>query len=280
LYHLGFNNFNSNKGKIQMNINLEMNPFTINEGQRVLALHAIRDINLLYDGIKSIKQAEENVGGLSVPSKMPTFGWSISAKRCNVGAKLAKNEKSICFRCYALKGRYIFPKVQNALETRYKKWEENRPLFVASMIYLMRHKKGIIESGCFRWFDSGDIQGQEMLDDIIQIAKNTKGIKHWLPTKEYQLIKDNMKRDFYIPDNLVVRVSYPKKGGRFTNTIYKHTSGTLYKNNFESLQTWLDDNNKQWENGILCPSASQGNKCLDCRACWNNEVSTVIYKEH
>ena len=262
-----------------MRINLEMNPFRINEGQRVFALHAIRYINLLYDGIKSIKQAEENVGGLSVPSKMPTFGWSISAKRCNVGAKLAKSEKSICFECYALKGRYIFPTVQNALETRYKKWSENRPLFVASMIYLMRHKKGIIESGCFRWFDSGDLQGQEMLDDIIQIARNTK-VKHWLPTKEYQLIKDNMKRDFYIPDNLVVRVSYPKKGGRFTNTVYKHTSGTLYKNNFESLQTWLDDNDKQWENGILCPSSSQGNKCLDCRACWEKGYSTIIYKEH
>ena len=51
-----------------MRINLEMNPFRINEGQRVFALHAIRDINLLYDGIKSIKQAEKNVVGLSVPS--------------------------------------------------------------------------------------------------------------------------------------------------------------------------------------------------------------------
>ena len=116
------------------------NRFTINEGQRVFVLHALLDINRLYDGIKSIKQAEENVGGLSVPSKMPTFGWSISARRCNVGAKLVKSEKSICFECYALKGRYIFPTVQNALETRYKKWKEDRPLFVASMIYLMRHK--------------------------------------------------------------------------------------------------------------------------------------------
>ena len=260
------------------------NRFTINEGQRVFVLHALRDINRLYDGIKSIKQAEENVGGLSVPSKMPTFGWSISARRCNVGAKLVKSEKSICFECYALKGRYIFPKVQNALETRYKKWKEDRPLFVASMIYLMRHKKGIVESGCFRWFDSGDLQGQSMLDDIIQIARNTEDINHWLPTKEYQLIKDNIKRDFYIPDNLVVRVSHPKKGGRFTNTVYEHTSGTLYKSNFESLETWLGVNGKELGNGkenmVLCPSSSQGNKCSDCRSCWDRDVSTVIYKEH
>ena len=62
----------------------------------------------------SIKEAEASVGGLSAPSKMPSYAWSISAKRCNIGSKLAKVEGSVCHKCYALKGRYMFPMVQNA----------------------------------------------------------------------------------------------------------------------------------------------------------------------
>ena len=38
----------------------------------------------------TLKEAETAVGGLSAPSKMPSYAWSISAKRCNTGSKLAK----------------------------------------------------------------------------------------------------------------------------------------------------------------------------------------------
>jgi hypothetical protein len=33
------------------------------------------------------------------------------------------------------------------------------------------------------------------------------------------------------------------------------------------------------ENGS-CPSSKQGNKCLDCRACWNRSVANVSYLKH
>ena len=55
----------------------------------------------------SIKEAELAVGNLSRPSKMPSYAWSISARRCNVGSKLAKVKGSVCEGCYALKGRYM-----------------------------------------------------------------------------------------------------------------------------------------------------------------------------
>ena len=40
--------------------------------------------------INSMKEAESMVGGLSAPSKMPSYAWSISAKRCGIGSTLAK----------------------------------------------------------------------------------------------------------------------------------------------------------------------------------------------
>ena len=37
-----------------------------------------------------IKEIEKKIGTLSNPSKMPAFGWGISAKHCKTGSKLAK----------------------------------------------------------------------------------------------------------------------------------------------------------------------------------------------
>ena len=67
---------------------------------------------------KSIKDAEESVGGLSRPSKMPSFAWSISARRCQTGSKLVNVKGSVCEGCYALKNRYLFNNIQSALEKR------------------------------------------------------------------------------------------------------------------------------------------------------------------
>ena len=136
----------------------------------------------------SLKEAEASVGGLSAPSKMPSYAWSISAKRCDMGSKLAKIEGSVCNKCYALKGRYMFPMVQNALEKRYEKWAEDRDKWTNAMIYIMNTKKHIIKTGVFRWFDSGDIQGGAMLSDINTIAWSSPNIRFWLPTKEYKLV--------------------------------------------------------------------------------------------
>ena len=67
-----------------------------------------------------IKDIEKKIGTLSNPSKMPAFGWGISAKKCVTGVKLAKIKGTICSKCYALKGRYVFKNVFNAHEVRRK----------------------------------------------------------------------------------------------------------------------------------------------------------------
>ena len=224
----------------------------------------------------NIREAEKNVGGLSSPSKMPTYGWSISAFDCGVGSILATKKGSACFRCYARKGRYVFPNVQNALKRRLQKWQEDRALWRASMIYLMNNKKGIVESGCFRWFDSGDLQGLLMLSDIVTVARQSPHIKHWLPTKEYQLVKSS--KFAMHPSNLIIRVSHPKVGEFFADGP-RHNSAIFdadkFVAGFDRIDQGIDGGLK-----VFCPSSLQDNSCGDCRACWNSKIETVVYKAH
>ena len=218
---------------------------------------------MMVNQFNSIKEAELSVGNLSRPSKMPSYAWSISARRCNVGSKLAKVKGSVCEGCYALKGRYMFSNTQDALERRYDAWSSNREKWVDAMIYLMHNKQHIANTGHFRFFDSGDIQGSDMLDDINLVAWASPHIRFWLPTKEYKLIKNYDKE---IAPNLVIRVSAPTVDKEFSG--YTHISTVYKKDNIDTAK------------GVVCPASNQGNECGSCRACWNDKVSQVSYIAH
>jgi len=209
----------------------------------------------------NLKQAEQKVGGLSQPSKMPSYGWSISAKRCNTGSKLAKVKGSVCYNCYALKGRYMFNNVQTALDRRFNSWSDDRESFIKAMIFIMHNKQHIINTGVFRWFDSGDIQGIDMLTDINRIAKATPHVKHWLPTKEYKLMSSH---NLDIAYNLTIRVSNPSRNKSF-------------KGSYDYVSAVYDTKVK---GSYMCPAPKQNNECGSCRACWDKAVEEVVYKAH
>ncbi len=215
----------------------------------------------------TLKEAESAVGGLSSPSKMPSYAWSISAKRCNTGSKLAKVKGSVCYNCYALKGRYMFNNVQDALERRFNAWSSNREKWVDAMIYIMHNKKHIVDTKVFRWFDSGDIQGKDMLNDMNTVAWASPHIRFWLPTKEYKLVKDY---DIDIAPNLVIRVSAPIINKGFTDV----------KGNFKHISTVYNKDKLHMAMGSVCPASKQGNHCGSCRTCWSDKVSEVIYIAH
>lgn len=201
-----------------------------------------------------LAQAREAVGGLSSTSKMPCKSYNLPAQECKVGGKLRKKKGTVCSNCYALKGRYLFPNVKNALYRRLdtirsKDWVDNMVTALNSPDY-------------FRWHDSGDIQDAAHLDNIVEVAKRTPDTKHWLPTREYDVIR-NYKRP--IPDNLIIRVSAPSVDGPVPHG-FKHTS-TVHARTIPT-------------NSHVCPAPQQGNECGDCRACWDGSVKNVSYKEH
>jgi hypothetical protein len=199
------------------------------------------------------KEAIKITGGLSKPSKMPGFAYNLPATRCKVGSKLAKVKGSVCHGCYALKGRYRFPNVKEALERRYKQAMTNKD-WVFGMVYLINtsNKKE------FRWHDAGDIQSAEHLQRIFQVCELTPSVKHWLPTRE-SVILSNINADD-VPDNLIIRLSASKVDGPAPKS-WPWTSTVVTK-------------------GKTCPAAEQNNECKDCRACWDKSVKNVAYGKH
>ena len=204
-------------------------------------------------------QALETVNGLSKPSKMPCFSWSIPAKNCKTGSKLAEVEGSVCADCYAMSGFYRMGNVKSCLEKRLESL--SNPAWEKAMTVAI---SGSESSGFFRWFDSGDIQSLEHLKQIAQIAMNLPSIQFWLPTKEYGIATEFLQEN-ELPENLTIRLSGFMVDGpapvALANRLGLVTSTVV-------------------SSGFTCPASSQGNKCLQCRACWDKSVSNVAYKHH
>jgi len=198
------------------------------------------------------KELKEITGGLSKPSKMPGFSYNLPATRCITGSKLVKIPGSVCSGCYALKGRYRFSNVKNAMQRRLD--SINNPLWPQAMAaQILSHKPKF-----FRWHDSGDLQSLDHLKRIFEVCNLTPGIKHWLPTREATII--GCITPDQVPKNLIIRLSAHKVDGKAA-TFWPWTSTVV-----TSEKT--------------CPAAEQGNKCLDCRACWNRDVKNVAYGKH
>ena len=209
-----------------------------------------------------LKEIEAKIGTLSNPSKMPAFGWGISAKKCVTGAKLAKIKGTICSKCYALKGRYVFKNVFNAHEVRRKAIEEIEWVDYMAELLTLKYKNLDKSKRYHRWFDSGDIQSFGHLMKIFEVCELTPQIKHWLATREYQLINQLDVKD--VPKNLCLRVSAIKVDSK-PPTFWKWTSG-VHKDK-KAI-------------GRECPAYKQDGECGSCRACWSRSIKQVSYKEH
>ena len=214
---------------------------------------------------KNRVEAEAVIGGLSRPSKMPCFSYSISAYRCMRGGELAKIPGSVCHKCYARKGRYVFPNVQAALERRYGKLQlaltdaTYREEYVNAFVHLLRKEE------YFRWHDSGDLQSLEHLELIAYIAAVCDHVMFWLPTKETGIVRQYTHLYARPPENLIIRVSAPMVDGRPLNAGGLHTS-TVSSNGLIA--------------GTPCLAYTRGGKCGDCRACWNPDLGNITYPLH
>lgn len=186
---------------------------------------------------------------------MPGFCYSLPAKDCQVGAKLAKIKGSVCHKCYALRGNYAWPRVKNKLQFRLNSL--HNPLWIEAMTYLIRDSGDLH----FRWHDSGDLQGLWHLSNIVRVAEALPEVKFWLPTREVKYVQDYLDTAKF-PENLVVRISSPMIDMRPLN--FPHTS-TVHKG-----QAY----------GHVCPARTQDNKCGSCRACWDRTIANVSYPYH
>lgn len=206
----------------------------------------------------------EIVGSVGNPSKMPCKTWGISAIHCKTGAKLAEIKGSICSSCYALRGNYLFSNVKSAHEIRLQKFNESvendgGKSWIAAM------KQIIGKDKYFRFFDSGDLQSEKMLDIICQLAREMPKCKFWLPTKELKLVSKYISRGNKIPKNLTIRLSAFKFEDAGPISLAKN------------LKVNVSGASKT---DFTCPASRQDNNCGDCRKCWDKRVMSVVYKRH
>ena len=225
--------------------------------------------------------AWELVGGLSKPSKMPCHGYSIPAKRCKVGSKLREVAGSICSKCYAMKGRYTFANVANALERRFASLED--PAWIDAMVVLI--SKHCAKSGHFRWHDAGDVQSVQHLSRIMEVCRRTPDIRHWLPTREYQAVREWKAANGEFPENLCVRASLFMLNQAFNRALTQGlgcpSSGASQRQTRPSLANVRTVAERSIDAvTTYCPAPQQGGKCGDCRNCWNRDVTHVGYKVH
>lgn len=210
----------------------------------------------------SVGKAEQEIGKLSNPSKMPARAWGISAKHCKTGAKLAKIKGTACHACYARRGNYCRTNVQRAMDRRLKGL--THPQWKEMMKVLILHQTPIAVP-YFRWFDSGDLQSYKQLLDILWIAKELPEIKFWLPTQERRylrrLIKEVIAGERSIPNNIVLRYSAPMMG--------------------ESAEDqWPTTSMVVTDGSETCHASRNAGQCGDCRMCWDRSVNVVKYKRH
>ena len=198
-----------------------------------------------------IKEAKEITGSMTRTSKMPGLSYSLPAWECKTGAKLVKVPGSVCAGCYAMKGNYTrYPAIKAA---QYKRLASiSKPEWVMAMVIQIKRQK------YFRWHDAGDIQSPEHLQKIFEVCKLTPSVKHWMPTREAQFLKDIDPAQ--VPDNLIIRMS-SHMIDQGPVTFWPHTSTVG-----SSTRT--------------CPAPDQAGKCGDCRSCWNKEIPNIEYGKH
>jgi len=206
-----------------------------------------------------IKEAKEITGGLSKPNKMPGPSINLPAVACITGSKLVNVKGSTCSGCYALKGRYRFKNTRIAMQRRLDKLHD--PRWIDAMVTLINGRHWQKPEPVFRWHDSGDIQSVQHLKNIFEVCKRTPDTEHWLPTREARFI--NLMDPDVVPKNLKIVLSDHMNDQQVTPSWWPYTSG-------------VSTDHK----AVTCPASSQGNKCLDCRKCWDRNTKRVIYGKH
>lgn len=211
---------------------------------------------------RSVAAAKRIVGDLSRTTKMPCHSWGLPAEMCKLGSILAKQEGTVCHDCYALRGAYVWRTTKAANARRLA--QADHPYWVEAMALLVRWQARRNSQPYFRWFDTGDLQSEGMLERIVHVARQTPTVRHWLPTREHAIVRTYL-REHTLPDNLTLRVSAhyvdaapPDVRGAQTSTVHTTEPG-----------------------GYACPAyAGKPAACMDCRACWDRSVENVSYPHH
>ncbi len=248
-------------------------------------------------------EARTIVGGLSNPSKMPGFAWGIPAILCIIGSKLRNVANSVCSGCYALKGAYAWSTTQEAYRRRLQRFND-----MSAQAWVSTMSTALKGETFFRWLDSGDIQSVSMLQRIADVCRSTPTIQHWLPTREYALVKQYLQTgtvpanltivlsahlrststvthtgpsEHGLPTSGVIAAHRPKLPHGFKSMSHAEQGKALTAHQRKLVAVWNEARKAHPAFTYVCPSIKQDNACGNCRTCWNLKPGeSVAYIGH
>jgi hypothetical protein len=216
--------------------------------------------------------AKSVCGSLTQTSKMPCKSMSLPTEACQTGYRMAQIPGSICSDCYADKGFYamyantIKPSQFARLDSVWLAMDSSELAlaWVTGMVSL------IGSDSYFRWHDSGDLQGLAHLELIASVCESTPHCEHWLPTREFGMVKEYIAKHGALPANLTIRLSamYPDQPVKIPASL-QGIPGITASNVHTKGQAI---------HGQACHAPSQNGECRDCRVCWTDTV--VSYALH
>lgn len=207
-------------------------------------------------------EAAAITGGLTQTSKMPCKSYSLPTEACATGYRMAQVPGTVCHACYADKGNYF--RFQNSIKP-----QQFARLDALTGEYWVQGMAALIgRDEFFRWHDSGDLQGLWHLEKIAQVCELTPSTRHWLPTREFSIVKQFIAKHGRIPDNLVIRLSamHPDKPVKIPASL-RGVPGVTASNVHTVAPL-----------GRECIAPAQGGECRECRACWGGDV--ISYAMH
>lgn len=209
-------------------------------------------------------QAATVCGTLTSTTKMPCKSYSLPTEACHTGFKMAQIPGSICSMCYADNGFY------KMYANTIKPAQFARLDSISSEYWVSGMVAHIGKDPYFRFHDSGDLQSLEHLEKIAAVCHATPETLHWLPTREYGIIKAFIAKHGKnaIPKNLIVRLSamYPDKPVIVPASL-QDVPGVAVSNVHTDKPL-----------GNECKAPAQGGACADCRMCWSDKP--VSYALH
>ena len=201
-------------------------------------------------------------GSVTQTTKMPCKSYSLPTVACITGFKMSKIAGSICSTCYANKGNYV-AYANNIEPAQHARLDSlNDALWVDAMV------SHIGNDNYFRWHDSGDLQGLWHLEKIALVAQLTPDCLHWLPTREYSMVKAYIAKHGELPGNLIVRLSAMYVDKHVTIPASLQGQANVTVSNVHTVTPM----------GLECQAPKNNGQCGPCRACWGTEP--VSYKAH
>jgi len=220
----------------------------------------------------SAKVPGTQVSLLTQTSKMPGPSFSLPAHQA-----CPRAAGSICESCYAAKGTYGCPSVQNAQVARFQ-WTRTAlksPEGKAAWIKEMTQAIDASGSTYFRVHDSGDMFNAEYALMWLAVCVNLPQVRFWIPTRAWQQpggvlqvldpLMGVLRRLAALP-NVSVRPSALNFGEYAPQVKGLHAGSTAA--------------NPDVMRSYQCPAYHQGGECGECRVCWDEKDVPVSYCKH